>query len=71
MSNSAKSRAEERFTASTKKKERFMSEVERERQLKAQHTAKLRTLRLAKEAADEEAASITAAEGAKKPKGKR
>ena len=49
---SARARAEEQFSATQKKDEQVLNERERERQEKAAHVAKLRALRLAKEAAD-------------------
>ena len=56
MRKSAKSRAEEQFAASQKKAEQVLTEKEKARQEVAEHVAKLRGLRLAKEAADKEAA---------------
>ncbi|HJP20289.1 MAG TPA: hypothetical protein QF861_01910 [Alphaproteobacteria bacterium] len=53
---SAKSRAEEQFSATQKKDKQVLNEREKERQEKAAHVAKLRALRLAKEAADKAAA---------------
>ena len=53
---SAKSRAEALFTATQKKDKQILNEREKERQEKAAHVAKLRALRLAKEAADKAAA---------------
>jgi hypothetical protein len=61
MTKSARSKAEERFTASMKKDKQAMLEREKERQELADRTAKLRALRLAKEAADKEAAENAAA----------
>ena len=52
MLNSVKSRAEEMFAATQKKDEQALKEKETAWQQKMEHTAKLRALRLAKEAAD-------------------
>ena len=49
---SAKSKAEALFAATQKKDRQVLDERERERQEKAAHVAKLRALRLVKEAAD-------------------
>ena len=62
MLKSAKSRAEEHFTATQKKDKQVLKEKEKARQEEAEHTASLRALRLAKEAADREAAEATAVE---------
>ena len=56
MRKSAKSRAEEQFAAIKKKDKQSLNENEKARQERAEHTARLRALRLAKEAADKEAA---------------
>jgi hypothetical protein len=48
--------AEERFTATQKKDKQAMSDREKERQDMTDKIAKLKALRLAKEAADKEAA---------------
>lgn len=64
MLKTAKSRAEQQFTATQKKEEQARKEREVEQQLKAEHVAKLRGLRLAKEAADKLAADQAAAEKA-------
>lgn len=70
MARSSKTIAEQQFTASTKMREQFHKDREQERQLKAQHTAKLRALRLEKEEADRKAAEL--ADAAKKAgKGKK
>jgi hypothetical protein len=61
---SVKSRAEEQFAASQKKATLALEEKEKERQEIAEHVAKLRALRLEKEAADKEAAEKEAAEKA-------
>ncbi len=73
MRKSVKSRAEEQFTASKKKTNQTLKEKERAWQEIGEKTARLKALRLAKEAADREAAEAAAAEkaatvGAKKPK---
>ncbi len=52
MLKSLKSRAEEKFTATQKKNEQALKEKETAWQQRMEHTAKLRVLRLAKEAAD-------------------
>ena len=62
MLKSAKSRAEEHFTATQKKDKQILKEKEKARQEKADHVASLRALRLAKEAADKKAAEAAAAE---------
>ncbi len=62
MSNSAKSRAEQRFTASSEKNKRVLTEREHARQKTAAHVTALRSLRMAKEALDREAAEKAAAE---------
>ena len=57
MSKSARSKAEEKFAATQKKDDKILQEKEEARQKEAEHTARLRALRLAKEAADREAAA--------------
>jgi hypothetical protein len=57
MLTSAKTRAEEQFAATQKKAERVLKEMEQTHLDKVDHVAKLRALRLAKEAADKEAAA--------------
>jgi len=57
MRKLAKSRAEELFTASQKKDKQALKEKEKARQKEAERVARLRALRLAKEAADKEAAA--------------
>ncbi len=52
MSKSARSRAEELFTATQKKDKQALKEKENAWQQRVEHTARLRALRLAKEAAD-------------------
>ena len=61
MAKSTRSKAEERFAATQKKYDRVMKEKDKARQKELEHTAKLRALRLAKEAADKEAAETQAA----------
>ncbi len=61
---SVKSRAEEQFAATQKKDKQALKEKEKARQESAEHVARLRALRLAKEAADKEAAEEAAAEKA-------
>lgn len=64
MRKAAKSRAEGLFTATQKKDQLVHKEREKALQDRAEHTAKLRALRLAKEAADKETAEKAAAEKA-------
>ena len=54
MLKSVKSRAEEQFAATQKKDEQAQKEKENAWQQRMKHSAKLRALRLAKEAADKE-----------------
>ena len=54
MRKSARSRAEELFTATQKKDKQVLKEKEKAEREIAERTAKLRALRLAKEAADKE-----------------
>ncbi len=54
MLKTVKSRAEEKFAATQKKDEKALKEKENAWQQRMEHTARLRTLRLAKEAADKE-----------------
>jgi len=53
---SAETRNAQRFTESSRQAQRAQDEREKSRLLVAEHVAKLRNLRLAKEAADKEAA---------------
>ncbi len=64
MLKSGKSRAEEQFAAIQKKDKQALKEKEKARQESADHVARLRALRLAKEAADKKAAEKAAAEKA-------
>ncbi|MFQ5783322.1 MAG: hypothetical protein ACE5H8_00680 [Alphaproteobacteria bacterium] len=64
MRMSVKSRAEEQFAAIQKKAKQALKEKEKARQEIAERVARLRTLRLAKEAADKEAAEEADAEKA-------
>ena len=64
MRKSARSRAEELFTATQKKDREALKEKEKAAREIAERMAKLRALRLAKEAADKEAAEEAAAEEA-------
>ena len=64
MRKAAKSRAESLFTATQKKDQEVQKEKEKALQERAEHTAKLKALRLAKEAADKEIADKAAAEKA-------
>ena len=61
MAKSARSRAEQHFTASQKKDKQALKEREKAWQDKLDRTATLRALRLAKEAVDKEAADEAAA----------
>ncbi len=54
MLRSVKSRAEEQFAATQKKDKQALKEKENAWQQRMEHTARLRALRLAKEAADKE-----------------
>ncbi len=54
MLKSVKSRAEEQFAATQKKDEQALKEKETDWQQRMKHSAKLRALRLVKEAADKE-----------------
>ena len=54
MLKTMKSKAEEQFAATQKKDEMVLKEKETAWQQRMEHTAKLRALRLAKEAADKE-----------------
>ncbi len=54
MLKSVKSSAEEKFAATQKKDEQALKEKENAWQQRMEHTARLRALRLAKEAADKE-----------------
>jgi hypothetical protein len=56
MFNPARSKAEQKFAAAQKKYKQAANEKEKARQKELEHTANLRALRLAKEAADREAA---------------
>ncbi len=56
MLKSAKWRAEEQFSATQKKNKQVLNEKEKARRERAEHVSNLRALRLAKEAADKEAA---------------
>ena len=64
MLKSARSKAEGHFSATQRKDEQDLREKEEARQQEADHTAKLRGLRLAKEVADKRAAEEAAAEKA-------
>ncbi len=54
MLKSVKSKAEEQFAATQKKDKQALKEKETAWRQKMEHTARLRALRLAKEAADKE-----------------
>jgi hypothetical protein len=64
MLKSAKSRAEQLFTATQKKDQQALREKEKAEQDRADHVSNLRALRLAKEAADKDAAEKAGAEKA-------
>ncbi|AXS40880.1 hypothetical protein [Breoghania sp. L-A4] len=72
MQISAKSKAEEKFAATQKKADRVLQEDEKIRRDRTAQMAKLKALRLAKEAEDlivaEKVAAEKAAAKAKKPK---
>ena len=55
MLKSAKSKAEQQFTATQKKDRQVLAEREKVRQERAEKTARLKALRLAKEAEEAEA----------------
>ncbi len=59
---SAKSKAEEQFAATQKKDMQALNEKDRARQETSERVARLRGLRLAKEAADKKVAEDAAAE---------
>ncbi len=54
MLKTVKSRAEEQFAATQKKEKQVLKEKKTAWQQRMEHTARLRALRLAKEAADKE-----------------
>ena len=57
MLKSVKTKAEEQFAATQKKDKKVLKEKEKALQERAEHVARLRALRLAKEAADKKAAA--------------
>lgn len=61
MAKSVMSMAEAKFAAAQKKSKQALSEREKARQVEAKHTAGLRALRLARDAADKQAADEAAA----------
>ena len=61
MSKSVMSMAEAKFAAAQKKDKQARTEREKVREVEAKHTAKLRALRLARDAADKQAAEEAAA----------
>jgi colicin import membrane protein len=61
MLKTVKSRAEAQFAATQKKDKQALKEKEKVRQERAEHVARLRALRLAKEAADKKVAAEKAA----------
>lgn len=66
MSKTARSKAEEQFTATQKKDKQFLQEKESARNERAEGVAKLKALRQAKEIADKEIADAAEAEKAAK-----
>lgn len=66
MQKSTKTKAEQQFAASQKKDAAIRQEVESDRKKRAEKTARLKGLRLAKEAEDQEAAALVAAAKGKK-----
>lgn len=67
MRKAVKSRAEENYASSQRKTAQFLHEKERAREEMAERVARLKALRLAKEAEDKQAAALaTAAKAAKK-----
>ena len=62
MQKSARARAEERFAATQKKGKEALNEKEKARQEITKRMAKQKALRLAKEAADKEAAASVEAD---------
>lgn len=71
MRKLVQSKAEGLFAESEKKSQQALKEREKVRQDEAEHVAKLRGLRLAKEASDKKAAEIADAEAAKSKKSKK
>lgn len=58
MHKTVKSKAEEKYAAILKKDQQAMTDRDQRRKVEAAHVAKLRGLRLAKQAADKEAAEL-------------
>jgi hypothetical protein len=71
MANTAKSKADLLFAESEKKTKKALNEREKARQKSAARNAELRGLRLAKEAAEKEAADLADAESASAKKKKK
>jgi hypothetical protein len=71
MSKSAKSRAEEQFTATQKKDKQVLKDKEKARHDRAEGVSKLKALRMTKEAADKESAAVIEAEKAEKAAAKK
>lgn len=61
MQKTVKSKAEEKYAAALKKDQQAMADRDQKRLVEAAHVAKLRALRLAKQAADKEAAALAEA----------
>ena len=68
MLNTARSKAEERFAKAKQQATHALKEREKADKALDEKTARLRALRLAKEAADKEAAESAAAEAKKSPR---
>ena len=66
MQKFKKSKAEKQFAATQKKAEQALKDREKEQLKKTEHMASLRALRLAKEAADLEAAEKSGAKSKKR-----
>lgn len=71
MRSSVKTSAEQRFAAAQKKNDQFLKQKEKNWQEMTDKTARLRALRLAKEAADNEAAEAAAAAAAEEKAAKK
>lgn len=71
MQKSVKSTAEEKFAAIQKKDKQALTDREKARQEEAEHTAKLRALRLAKQAAEKVDAAKAAAKNKPLPQAHR
>ncbi len=65
MQKSARSKAEEQFTATQKETRQILTDIERQHHDRAANMAKQKAMRLAKQAAEREAAAAEAAAKAK------